>query len=158
MIQSSKALKRYQHLLSETNAAYHELSVRLGLSDSVMQILYTICYYGGVRCSLQQICVQTGISKQTINSALRKLEAEGIVYLEAAGGRNKDVCLTEQGRLLTERTAVRVMEVENAVLASWRREDVERYLELTEKYLIGFRNKVKALETDRKSTRLNSSH
>lgn len=148
MTQSSKALKRYNHLLSETNAAYHELSVQLGLSDSVMQILYTICYQGRTRCALQEIRIQTGISKQTINSALRKLEAAGIIYLEPVGGKSKDVCLTEQGVLLAERTAARVIAVENAVFSAWSQEDVEKYLELVEKYLNGFRNQVCALKTE----------
>ena len=36
-------MKRLYDLICETDAAYHEASVRLGIADSVMQILYTIC-------------------------------------------------------------------------------------------------------------------
>ncbi|MCI8538140.1 MAG: MarR family transcriptional regulator [Oscillospiraceae bacterium] len=146
---SSKALKRFNHLLSETGAAYHEAAVRLGLPDSVMRILYTICGYdSGFRCPLREVCVRTGISKQTINSALRRLEAEGIVYLERADAKHKDICLTEQGIRLAERTAVRVMEAEDAVLAAWPRKDVETYLALTEKYLTAFRKETETLHLE----------
>lgn len=149
MTHSSKALKRFNHLLSETDAAYHEASARLGLPDSVMQILYTVCDYGGgFRCPLREVCIRTGISKQTINSALRRLEADGFVRLEQAGAKNKDICLTEQGIRLAERTAVRIMEAENAVLASWPREDVEAYLALTEKYLTAFRKETEKLHLE----------
>ena len=137
---SSTALRRLNHLICETDAVYHEAALWLGLSDSVMQILYTVCNYGdGRRCPLQEVRVQTGISKQTINSALRKLEAEGIVYLEQAGGKSKDVCLTPQGEALAGRTAARVIQMENHILASWPEDEVAAYLTLMEKYLTSFR-------------------
>ena len=144
MEHTSSNMRRFNHLFSETNAAYHKLSVRLGLSDSVMQILYTICDCGkGFRCPLQVILTQSGISKQTINSALRKLEREGVLYLEKSGGKSKDVCLTPEGVALAERTVSKIIAAENGVFASWPPEDVERYLELTEKYLASFRKEAK---------------
>ena len=143
----SKALRRCNHLLGETAAVYREVSARLGLSHSVMQILYTVLEGGGVRRPLQEVCVQTGISKQTINSALRKLEAEGCVRLEPAGGRNKDVCLTPEGEALAGRTVARIMAMENAVFASWPEEDVEAYLALLERYLAGFQAQAEGLRT-----------
>ena len=58
----SKEMKRYNHLCSEIDGAYHEMSVKLGLSDSAMRILYTICDAGD-SCLLQEICFRSGISK-----------------------------------------------------------------------------------------------
>ena len=78
---ASEEMKRFNHLLGELDGAYHEISFKLGLSDSAMTILYTICDKGE-SCLLQEICLQSGVSKQTINSAIRKLEAEGILYLQ----------------------------------------------------------------------------
>lgn len=150
MPHGSKALRRFNHLFNETTEAYHDASVRLGLSHSMMQILYTVYDYGnGRRCPLREVCVQTGISKQTINSALRKLEGEGIARLEQAGGKRKDVCLTEKGLALARRTVARIMEVEDGVFASWRPEDVETYLALTQRYLTAFREGIQSLETER---------
>ena len=120
---SSRDMKRFNHLLGEIEAVYHEMALKFGQSDSVMNILYTICDYGD-SCPLQEICRRSGISKQTINSALRKLEREGIVYSEQAGVKGKNVCLTEKGKELAGDTAVRVIEVENGILASWPEEDV----------------------------------
>ena len=141
---TTKEMRRFNYLISETNAAYHEAALKLGMSDSVMQILYTICNSGD-SCLLGEICSLSGISKQTVNSALRKLEAEEIVYLEASGGRKKRVCLTDKGRALAAGTVVRLMEIENGILESWPKEEVEQYLELTRKYLEALREKMRGL-------------
>lgn len=139
-IYKSKEMKRFNHLISETEALYHEISLKLGLSDSALSILYTICN-NGESCPLNEICHISGISKQTINSSLRKLEADDIVYLEQIGGKSKNVCLTEKGKSLAENTAVKLISAENEILSSWSETDVEKYLELTELYLIGLKKK-----------------
>ncbi len=144
-VYSSKDMKRFNHLLGEIEAVYHEMALKFGQSDSVMNILYTICDYGE-SCPLQEICRRSGISKQTINSGLRKLETEGIVYLEQAGARGKNVCLTEKGKALAEDTAIRVIEAENGILASWSKEDVEKYLELMECFLVAIKEKAKEID------------
>ncbi len=141
---ASKEIKRYNHLASEIDAAYHEMSLKLGMSDSAMIILYTICCCGDC-CPLTEIRRSCGISKQTINSALRKLEAEHIVYLKPAGAKNKTVCLTEKGKALSGTTALKIIDAENQVFASWAEEDVEKHLELTERFLIDFRKKTELL-------------
>ena len=56
MAHSSSAMRRFNHLVSETDAVYHEVSARLGLSDSVMQILYILYDFPDGRCALQEIC------------------------------------------------------------------------------------------------------
>lgn len=137
-------LKRMNYLMSETNEAYHGAAVKLGLSDSAMTILYAICNSGG-SCLLSEITRMSGTSKQTINSALRKLEREGIIYLEAAGNRKKLVCLTKEGKALAECTAMRVMAVENAILDSWTQEERRVYLDLQQRYLDQFKEKTKEL-------------
>ncbi len=142
--QNSKIMKRYNHLVGELDGIYHEMAFKLGLSDSVMSILYTICD-SGTSCPLQDICRRSGLSKQTINSAIRKMEAEGFVYLTASGAKRKNVCLTEEGVRLMERTAGRVMQIENDIMTSWQPEEVEKYLELTERFLLALRQKAKGI-------------
>ena len=83
---SLSSLKRYNHLVGEIDAVYHEASLKLGMSDSVSKILYTICNVGS-SCLLHDICKQTGLSKQTVHSAIRNLEAKEMVTLELVGGK-----------------------------------------------------------------------
>lgn len=138
-------MKRFNYLTAEIDAAYHEAALKLGLSDSALMILYAICNHGD-SCLLYDIIRLTGISKQTANSALRKLEQEDVVYLEAFGGKKKRVCLTEKGKGLVQRTVLRVVEIENEIYASWEEEEWRLYVELTQKYLVSFKEKVKELK------------
>ncbi|MCM1258461.1 MAG: MarR family transcriptional regulator [Roseburia sp.] len=140
----SKEMKRCNYLNSEIDRAYHEIARNLGLSDSALRILYAICDSGESRM-LQEICKVCGVSKQTVNSALRKLEGEGIVYLESAGSKNKNVCLTDKGKELVQGTVAQVIQAENEIFASWPSEDVEAYLNLTEKYLNAIREKAQRM-------------
>lgn len=143
-IHVSKELRRFNHLLGEINGVYHEAAVKLGLSDSAMSVLYTLCSEGDP-CPLHEVVRQSGRSKQTINSAIRKLEGEGTVRLEAAGGRGKNVRLTGQGRELVRRTAALLMEMEDGIYASWSREELRTYLELTGRFAAALKEKVKRL-------------
>ncbi len=142
---NSAELKRLNYLIGETDAVYHEISLKLGLSDSVSKILYVICDNGG-SCLLQDICRGFGISKQTVNSAVRKLEREGVVYLEYADGKSKNVLLTDFGKQFAAKTAAHIIEMENAVFASWPREDVETYLKLTERFLLDLKSQAENLQ------------
>ena len=84
----TEEMRQFNYLLSEIDAVYLEASQKLCLSDSAMQILYVISNHRE-ECLLSEIYRLSGISKQTINSALRKLEADGIVRLESLAGRRK---------------------------------------------------------------------
>ena len=140
----SRDLRRYNHLLQETDAVYHEMAQHWGLPDSVMGVLYTLCDAGG-RCSVREVCRLGGMSKQTVNSALRKLEADGILYLEPSGARSKRVCLTEAGLRVADATAGRLIRLENSIFDEWPAEDVQQYLGLMERYLQAFRRKLPEL-------------
>lgn len=138
MTQQSKQLRRFNRLVGETDAVYHELANRLGLSDSAFQILYTLRAEGGA-CPLRDICTFSGLTKQTVNSSLRKLEAEGSVMTESSGARHKTVTLTTKGAELAEKTVAKVIEIENEILGSWPAEDLEKYIRLTEEFLVSVR-------------------
>ena len=139
-----ETLRRFNHLQSETDRLYHQAARRLGLSDSAMHILYTICYEGDP-CPLNDICRLSFISKQTINSAIRRLEAEGILYLEAYAGRKKLVHLTQKGKKLAAETAARIIEIENQIFDAWPEADRALYLQFSQNYLTAFAEKIRAL-------------
>ncbi len=137
-------LERFNLLLSEIDAVYHDAALKMGISDSAMVVLYTVCSMNG-DCLLNDITRMSGVSKQTINSALRKLEAEDLLYLEASGARKKRVCLTEKGKDLAERTVLRLIGIENDIFRSWSAEERKIYMELTQRYLIMLQDRVKEL-------------
>lgn len=142
---STDEMKRFNHLHGEIEATYHDASLKFGVADSVLKILYTVCSFGD-SFPLNDVCKNTGLSKQTVNSAIRKLEDDGIVRLEAVNGKAKKVCLTEKGKLFADKTAFRLVEIENMIFDSWSFEDVLKYLELTERFLTSLKEEVGRLE------------
>ena len=140
----SGQIKRLNLITSEIDAIYHEATLKLGLTDSAMIVLYTMCLFDG-SCLLGQIISLSGLSKQTINSALRKLEDDGVVYLKPSSGRKKLVCLTDKGRELALGTAMRLMEIENEVFSEWSARDREAYIRFHMRFLTSFREKVNRL-------------
>lgn len=140
----SQGMKWFNYLSSEIDNTYHEIARRLNLSDSAMMILYTICNFGE-SCLLGDICRLSGVSKQTINSSIRKLESEGVIFLESRQGRRKLVRLTEQGKTLVENTVARLIDKENEALGAWTEEEQAVYLKLTERFLLQMKEKAKEL-------------
>ena len=134
MSEAHAHLRRFNHLIGEIDALYHEAALRFGLSDSAMRVLYTVCVEGG-SCPIAEIIRQCGMSKQTLNSALRRLEEEGTIVLQADSGRRKRVCLTDRGKALAEQTVCRLIEVENGIFETWTREERDGYIGLTQRYL-----------------------
>lgn len=137
----AEEMKRFHYLTSGLGAAYYEAALRLGLSDSALLILYTLCGCGDA-CPLRDIARLSGVSRQTVHSALRRLEERGVLYRESAGGREKRVCLTEQGKALAERGVLRLIALENGIFGAWTEEERSAYLELTQRYLSAFRERL----------------
>lgn len=130
----SNVNKRINYLYTETTAVYHKIALKFGLSYSAFQIIYTICD-NDCSCPLREICRSTGLSKQTVNSALRKLEQNNIVILEKKDAKSKTATLTEAGLHLADHTVFRLLELENDIFSAWSKQDVEIYLNLTERYM-----------------------
>lgn len=137
-------LHRINYLGAEMDALYHQASLRLGVSDSVMRALYTV-YDNGGTCLLSDIYKQSGISKQTVNSAIRRLESEEILYLEQENGRGKRVHLTEKGKDYVEKNVARLYAVECEIFASWTEEEIDSYICFMEKYNEMFRQQLEQM-------------
>lgn len=131
-------------LSNDLDALYHQAALKFGISDSVMFVLYML-HDKGDKCLLYDICNESGISRQTINSAIRKLEKDNILYLEQQTGKNKRVCLTEKGKAYISQTAARLYKAECDAFSKWTEEEFEMYLKLMEKYNLSFREELKKM-------------
>lgn len=140
-------LHRVNCLGNDMNALYHQAARRLGISDSALRILYAVQERGD-RCLLHDVCRDSGLSKQTINSAIRGLEKQGVLYLEQDGGKKKRICLTDAGRAYMQRTAGCLLEAESNAFAEWTQQEFAVYLNLLEKYNRAFEKQVQKLGRD----------
>lgn len=130
--------RRFVRLTGEIEAAYHEAALKFGLSDSAMRILYAVAFNGG-SCPLSEVVRFSGLSKQTVNSSLRKLEADGVIRLEDAAGNRKTVQLTRKGKGTAARTVGKLLAFEDELFSSWTEEERSAYIALTDRFLSGIR-------------------
>lgn len=111
------------------------------MSDSAMVILYTVCSYGG-ECLLSDMT--SGVSKQTINSALRKTGRRMVLFVQRClKGRKRRCTLPKKDGGSAKDTVYRVIEIENEIFASWSDEEKRIYIELTQRYVEVFKEKIK---------------
>lgn len=139
-----KEIHRINYLTTEMEALYHLSSLKLGISDSVSVVLYSL-YDAGGECLLSDIYKGSGISKQTIHSAVRGLEADGILCLERHDGRAKKVKWTEKGKAYAQKTAARLCQAEADAFDTWTEDEISTYIRLMEKYTDCFRQQVEKL-------------
>lgn len=135
---------RINCLTEDIDSLYHRAALKLGVSDSVLFVLYMI-YTNGGQCLLYDIYKSFGISKQTINSAIRKLESEDIVYLEKLNGKAKIVCLTDRGKAYIKQNAAKLFAAECNTFSDWSEEEINLYISLIEKHNTSLRKQIKKL-------------
>lgn len=129
-------LNRLNKAISEL---YHDISTHLGISDSVFDIFYAIAALGD-GCCQKDICDYAFTSKQTIHSAIHKLEKDGWICLKSGKGREMHIFLTEKGNQFMETKIAPVIDMENDACTQMDAAEIDTLLQLTEKYLNCLRN------------------
>lgn len=140
MRESNALYKKYDYL-------YRGVAGRFGLSDAALGILYFVRMADGA-CSQSEICSLMLHSKQTVNSAIKRLEEEGLLVLACAEGNRKSklITLTAAGEALAEKTADRVIEAELKALAGLTEEEQETFLELFARFVGRLETEMNALK------------
>lgn len=130
----SNPLKEFNRIYKKTNEIYHDIALRLGLSDSAFDILYSISELGD-GCLQKDICNATYIPKQTIHSSIRQMEKSGYLTLSSGKGRSMHITLTDLGKSLLERTIYPVMQMEGEAFHCMTDEECQQMLALFGKYI-----------------------
>ena len=126
-------LARLNQINKAMNDGYHEVSVRHGVNDSAFDILYSI-YELGDGCLQRDICKVSYLAKQTVHSAIRKLEQEGLIRLEQGKGRQMHIRLTEKGQDKISQFIVPIVRCEEEAFQSFSEEEMLQMLSLYERY------------------------
>lgn len=130
--------KRYQEFISaskEVDDLYHMLALKFNLSDSAMWILCTM-REANRELTQSEIAQEMSMSRQTVNSAIKNLEKQGYLRLEAVSGdrRNKILSFTEEGETFVKRTVDRVLSLEHQVFENLEVEEQEKITQILRKY------------------------
>ena len=128
----SPNLREFNRLFKEFNDIYRDAAQKLGLSNSTLDILYALCELGD-GCLQRDICRTTFIPKQTIHSAISKMEQEGYVTLSHGKGRS------------IEQTMSPLVTIENEAFSCMSEEECHMLLALHSKYIRALRAGVSTL-------------
>lgn len=126
-------LRELNGVMGKINSAYHEAAVKMGISDSVRDIFYVLCDKGS-GCLQSVLYKETGMTRSTVNTAIRKLEKEGILYLTKGTGKNTCVMLTEKGEIFINNTVGRLIAIEEDFFKNWTPQEQEILLNINERY------------------------
>lgn len=123
-------IAEYNQLLKECNTIYHSAAVRLGLSDCAFWILYTLQEEGKI-VKQSDISDNASMPKQTVNSALKKLEKDGYLSLRRIDGKmGKSIHLTEKGSKFVEENIKPIMVAEDKACDLFTEEEKEMFLKV----------------------------
>ena len=127
-------IQEFNQLLKKMDNIYCKLAKSSGLSDTAFWIIYTIKNEKETY-KQKDLCVMWSYSKQTINSALKKLEEQNIIQLVAVPENKKDkkIILTEYGEHIVEKFIKPVNEIEKNALNEIKEKN--KLINLFKKYI-----------------------
>ena len=123
-------INEYNQLHKACDLLYHSVATNLGLSDCAFWILYIVQDTEGI-CKQSDICENISMSRQTVNSALKKLEKDGFLSLSRIEGKmGKAIRLTDYGAQFVKEHIFPVMEAEERACADFSENEKERFMSL----------------------------
>ena len=148
MIASGEDKIGAEHIGLIKQAGYDYLEMPLAeitqLSDSAFDILYSIVDLGD-GCSQSDICKYSCLSKQTVNSSIKKMVSLNYLTFKPGKGRVMQIFLTDKGRQLLDEKICPIIKKENEAFLCMTDEECRLMLELYEKYNNALKNKFKEL-------------
>ena len=130
----SKKMLELNEIMKETDDLYRNLAKKFKMSDCMIWILY-ILREDDRSVTQSDICNMMYMPKQTVNSSLKKMEAEGYIeLLNIKDKRSKQVCLTEKGVDLANNTVDIIISKENNALSKMDKEEQALFINLFKKY------------------------
>lgn len=126
-------LARINAAIRKTDEAYDIAAKKVGLSQSSFDILYTLRSIGE-GCSQKDLSQASCTGKQTINSAIHRLQRNGILRLESGFGRTTLVYLTDKGKKMVRTRIDPVISAETAAAKSLPAQDQDALAKAFEDY------------------------
>ena len=130
-----QALMAYNKEMKKLDDLYRSAAKNCGMAECAFWILYTL-RVEEKSFTQAEICESLVEPKQTVNSALKKLVAEG-----------KLVRLTPKGEQLARERVDRIPEAEAAALRAMSPDDRAAFLRLTRQYRLLFEQQLRTLSS-----------
>lgn len=118
----------YNQLLKACDTIYHDAAVRAGLSDCAFWILHAL-HDADHPLTQSEIGDNASMPRQTVNSALKKLEKDGYLTLAKIDGKmGKTIHLTKLGGEFVQRHIAPLAAAEERVCATFTQQEQEAFL------------------------------
>ncbi len=113
---------------------YSTAAERMDLSGSAFDIIYGI-YEEARPCTQKEICEKWSLSKQTVNSSVKKLVERGILEVTPSeeNFREKLIFFTGEGEIIAKNTVAKIMEAERAAFEKLTEDERKNTICLSEK-------------------------
>ena len=135
--------KRFDIIYGKFNQMYHNISVKLGIPDTVFWLLRKLCEMEMeyTQNNLAELC---GIPKQTINSAVATYIEKGYFMVEKIpeSKNSKKVCLTDKGREFCKENIIPIIEAENYAYSCFTEEELTIFFRVIETKLDYIKEKI----------------
>ena len=147
MTNTINQLKIYNRIYKEMDIVYHNYAKKCGLSDTEFWILYSMTEEGGL-FTQRDFCVSWSFAPQTVNSALKDLEKQGIIYLEPVPGnkKNKWIKLSEKGTELVGKAILPLIKSECESFEAISKEECDAMISSMQKYTSDLKDRIAGLE------------
>ena len=127
-------LAQYNKSFKAIDETYRNAAKQFGMSECAFWIIYTL-RTEEAPLTQSEICSFQYQPKQTVNSALKKLESEGLIcFFVGADRRSKNIALTEKGLRLAKNTVDIFAESEADALLAMPENERNALSDLLEKY------------------------
>lgn len=131
---AEKQLMDFNVIWKEQDDIYRGVAKTLGISESIFWILYFL-RGSGENVTQSFMCSMMLEPKQTINTALKKMESDGLIFFSDSGDRrSKYIYLTEKGTALAKKTVDKVIVAERAAMEMIPEDEQRQFLGLFRKY------------------------
>jgi len=146
-----QALMAYNKETKKLDDLYRSAAKNCGMAECAFWILYTL-RVEEKSFTQAEICEFLVEPKQTVNSALKKLVAEGYLALSAGTDqRSKLVRLTPKGDQLARERVDRIPEAEAEALRRMTPEECERFIQLMARFRTLFEAVLRETDTSAES-------
>lgn len=118
------------------NVLYHNYARDAGISDAAFWLMYSL-YEKGEPCTQTELCEAWFFTPQTINSALKSLEKQGLIALDFAPNnrKNKQFFFTETGKQLVKEKIMPLVQAEEKSFLRLNEQEREALLAITQKHI-----------------------
>lgn len=110
----SDKLREFHQTWKEIDDLYHHYAKSFGLSDTAFWILYFM-RQSEKPCTQRDLCDEWYYSPQTVHSALKTLEKQGLIYLSSTttNRKNKQIHFTAEGNSYANQVITPLIQAEN---------------------------------------------